>query len=58
MTLEEQYNKTQPCWAGCHNSGLVESLMFFMDTLLGPPPQKTQTTVSIYGSAKGTLSPL
>lgn len=40
MTLEEQYNKTQLCWAGCHNSELVESLMFFMDTLLSAPPQK------------------
>lgn len=30
----------QLSWNGCHNSELVESLMFFMDTLLGPPPQK------------------
>lgn len=56
MTLEEQCNKTQLCWAGCHNSRVGGKFDVLYGYLTRSTTTKTQTAASIYGSAKGTLS--
>lgn len=53
----EQCNKTQLCWDRCHNSvgGKFDVLYGYLTRFT---TTKTPTTLSLYGSAKGTRSPL